>query len=50
MNDRQKRIVELSEGWTEKYLAFIIALPPPFSFIVVLLNLLAAAYIGYRIA
>jgi len=44
------RALATAESWTERWLLWIVGLPAPFTFIVVLLNLLAAAYLGYRLA
>ena len=35
MNDRQKRIIELAESWTDECLAWVIGLPAPFTFVAV---------------
>mgnify|MGYP001579528594 CR=1 FL=1 len=44
------RALASAESWTERLLLWVVGLPPPLTFIVVVLNLIAAAYIGYRLA
>ena len=48
--DDYNRALATTESMMEAYLLWIIGLPKPLTTIAVLLNLLAAAYIGYRIA
>ena len=44
------RALATTESMMEAYLMWIIGLPTPLTTIAVLLNLLAAAYLGYRLA
>ena len=46
MNDRQKRIIELAESWTDECLAWAIGLPAPWTFIVTVGALVAAFVAG----
>ena len=48
--ENYNRALATTESMMEAYLLWIISLPTPLTSVVVLLNLLAAAYIGYRLA
>ena len=46
MNDRQKRIIELADSVTDKALAYLIGMPPPWTFIVATSALVGAFVAG----
>ena len=46
MNDRQKRIIELADSVTDKVLAYLIGMPPPWTFIVTVGALVGAFVAG----